>query len=224
MSNVSKFDGRTAWQWQPGRPNANDPVDPPFPLEDPAGGDTTRRAIVGWAELEVPTAPRRAVVGWAECEVPNAPRRGVVGWAEFEVPNVPAPRRAQIGWAEFEVPNGPRRAVLGWTEFEVPNAPRRGVLGWAELEVPTAPRRGVIGWAEFQVPTAPDVGGSPLTHALLAPPGSTEESQAPRLDVAADRAFYALAVFAAAETGRAPTEDFASFDDTGLELDRDLFG
>ena len=68
--------------------------------------ETTRRALVSWAEFEVPDAPtneRRAQVSWAEFEVPNAPRRAQVSWAEFETPTSPA--RAQVSWIELQVPS-----------------------------------------------------------------------------------------------------------------------
>ncbi|MCC2626387.1 MAG: putative Ig protein [Thermomicrobiales bacterium] len=94
---------------------------------------TSRRAIVAWAELEVPNAPRRAIVAWAELEVPNAPRRAVVAWAELEVPT--APRRAIVAWAELEVPDAPvddnRRAIITWAELEVPR--RRGRGGFKRI-------------------------------------------------------------------------------------------
>lgn len=114
-----------------------------------------RRAVVTWAEFEVPAEPRRAVVTWAELEVPNEPRRAVVTWAELEVPDLSGDRRAILTWAELEIPNEPRRAVVTWVELEVPNEPRRAVVTWAEFETPSAPRRAVITWAELETPNAP---------------------------------------------------------------------
>lgn len=122
-----------------------------------------RRAIVTWAEFEVPVAPRRAIIAWAELEVPVAPRRAIVTWVELEVPV--APRRAIITWAELEVPAAAdpnaRRAILTWAELEVPSnggggRPRHRVL------VVDNSRRAVITWAELRLPDPPVVPSAAL--------------------------------------------------------------
>lgn len=49
---------------------------------------SVRRAMVSWAELEVPNPTARAQISWAELEVPLAPARAMVSWAELEVPDI----------------------------------------------------------------------------------------------------------------------------------------
>lgn len=70
---------------------------------------------------------RRAIITFAEMEVPNAPRRARVYFAEMEVPDAPTTdRRGRIYFVEMEVPNAPRRARLYFAEMEIPDAPGSG--------------------------------------------------------------------------------------------------
>lgn len=112
-----------------------------------------RRALASFAELEAPTAPRRAIASWAEVEAPGAPRRAIATHAELEAPS--GPRRALATWAEAEVPTAPRRALVSFAETEAPTAPRRATVTVAELEAPNGPRRAVVTWSEAEAPTAP---------------------------------------------------------------------
>jgi hypothetical protein len=89
------------------------------------------------------------------------------------------------------------------------------------LELPLAPalRRALIGWAEIEVPNWLQ---SPKSHALLVPASRDKLPIPPTINSAADKAFYALARFAA--EADSDGGEVSGFEETGLEPDKDLFG
>ena len=70
----------------------------------------TRQAWQPWPPREVAsTNDRRAVVSWAEFEVPLVARRAQVSWAELQIPTGPEQRVVVVGDGSFGL--GPTRRL-----------------------------------------------------------------------------------------------------------------
>lgn len=71
----------------------------------------TRQAWQAWLRREIVavTTDRRAVVSWAELEVPLVARRAQVSWAELQIPTGPEQRVVVVGDGIFGL--GPTRRL-----------------------------------------------------------------------------------------------------------------